>query len=260
MSEPTPIHEEFDPALEGELTALADGRLDPDRRAALDARIASDPALAAALAEQQVAIRTITAAATSVEAPHDLRMRLAALVAQPRRRHRLLLPAGGALAAAGAAAAAVVLLTGGEDLTVRRTLSAASRPTQGPAALDPTNGRLLRERVEQVVFPNFGGKFGWTPHGTRSDRLDQRDTRTVIYTRGSNSISYTIVAGASLPIPSDATSTTVDGVALRSFTSGSRNVVTWQRQGHTCVLSGPGVPNAELSKLAAWKGQGAITF
>ena len=37
MSEPTPIHEEFDPALEGELTALADGRLDPDRRAALDA-------------------------------------------------------------------------------------------------------------------------------------------------------------------------------------------------------------------------------
>jgi hypothetical protein len=37
-------------------------------------------------------------------------------------------------------------------------------------------------------------------------------------------------------------------------------VVTWRRQGHTCVLSGTGVDRDTLLELAAWKGQGAVSF
>ena len=36
--------------------------------------------------------------------------------------------------------------------------------------------------------------------------------------------------------------------------------VTWLRDGHTCVLSGVGVPEDTLTKLAVWKGKGAVTF
>jgi hypothetical protein len=37
-------------------------------------------------------------------------------------------------------------------------------------------------------------------------------------------------------------------------------VVTWQRLGHTCVLSATDVPRGELVKLAAWKAKGALPF
>jgi hypothetical protein len=36
--------------------------------------------------------------------------------------------------------------------------------------------------------------------------------------------------------------------------------VTWLRGGHTCVLSGAGVDEDTLTKLAVWKGAGAVTF
>ena len=39
-----------------------------------------------------------------------------------------------------------------------------------------------------------------------------------------------------------------------------RTVVTWERGGHTCVLSAEGVPADELLELAGWKGKGAVPF
>ena len=262
MSEPIPTPDQFDASLEGQLAALADGRLDPEHRALLEARVAAEPALARALADQRSAVSLITSAAAGVDAPHDLRMRIdrAAQVASRPSRRRRWLPVGGLAATAAAAAITVVVVTAGEQLSVRSAVAAGIRPPQTAVSLDPSDDRLLRERVDQVVFPNFGGKFGWTPVGVRADRIDGRDTRTVFYERLGQRIAYTIVSGTALKWPSGVTPNTVDGVELRTFGETGRRVVTWKRQGHTCVLSGVGTSDAALATLASWKGKGAISF
>jgi hypothetical protein len=260
MSEPTSTHDQFDPDLEGQLAALADGRLDVAKRAALEVRIGAEPALAQALADQRLATRVISAAAASVDAPHDLRMRIDRAARPSQRRRRFWLPAGGLAGAAAAAAVTIVVLTAGEELTVRGAVAAGTRPPEGEVSFDSSNDPVLRDRVEQVLFPNFGGKFGWTPVGVRADRIDSRDTRTVFYERGGKRLAYTIVAGAAVDQPGDATVSTTGGVELRTFTEKGRRVVTWQRQGHTCVMSGIGVADVDLATLASWKGKGAVSF
>jgi len=59
-----------------ELAALADGSLAPERRIALQARVAESAELADRLAEQQRAVALARAAATEVEAPPALRARI----------------------------------------------------------------------------------------------------------------------------------------------------------------------------------------
>lgn len=59
-----------------ELAALADGSLAPERRAALEARVAASSELADRFAEQQRAVALARSAANSVEAPTDLRARI----------------------------------------------------------------------------------------------------------------------------------------------------------------------------------------
>ena len=59
-----------------ELAALADGSLTPERRAALEARVASSPELAGELAEQERALALTRSAAAEVEAPPGLRARI----------------------------------------------------------------------------------------------------------------------------------------------------------------------------------------
>ena len=49
-----------------------------------------------------------------------------------------------------------------------------------------------------------------------------------------------------------------DGTRLQLFSVGGRTAVTWLRRGHTCVLSGAGVPGRVLLRLAAWRGDGTI--
>ena len=53
---------------------------------------------------------------------------------------------------------------------------------------------------------------------------------------------------------------TSGGVDLELFSQDGRRVVTWLRDGKTCVLSGAGVDDATLVKLAVWKGDGAVEF
>jgi hypothetical protein len=89
-----------------ELAALADGSLAPERRAALEARVAASPELADRLAEQQRAVAFARSAAAEVEAPAALRTRVDA-----RRRERRL-PRSSRLVAIGAAAAAVAVAIG----------------------------------------------------------------------------------------------------------------------------------------------------
>ena len=42
--------------------------------------------------------------------------------------------------------------------------------------------------------------------------------------------------------------------------SGGRTVVTWERNGHTCVLSSTDVPRDTLLDLAGWHGKGELPF
>ena len=65
------------PEEQADLAALADGRLDPARRAAVEARLAAEPELAAALLERQrVAVAAIARAVEETSAPLALRARI----------------------------------------------------------------------------------------------------------------------------------------------------------------------------------------
>ena len=258
------------PEEEADLAALADGRLDPARRAAVEARLAAEPELAAAFERQRVAVAAIGRAVEGTSAPLALRARIERLEAEsgrgrrlgrvrrraPARRLSWLIPAAAAMAAA-ALLVALVLPLGG--LTVEDTLAAATRPIDSPAMPDPQNDKLLAEQVDGVRFPNFAGKFGWRAVGARVDELEGRDMRTVFYERGGKRIAYTIVAGEQLEWP-DVEPTVRDGVKLRPFDEEGREVVTWLRGGQTCVLSGDAVSSATLLELAAWKGMGSVKF
>jgi Anti-sigma-K factor rskA, C-terminal len=87
-----------------ELAALADGSLAPDRRAALEARVAASSELADRLAEQQRAVALTRAAAAEVEAPQALRARVEALGQRRRPRATGLVLIGAAAAAVAAVA------------------------------------------------------------------------------------------------------------------------------------------------------------
>src|SRR5512132_3661156 len=85
-----------------ELAQLADGSLDPERRAALEARVAASSELADRLAEQQRAVALLRGAAEGVEAPAAVRARIEAQrrVARTRTPRRLVLIGASATAAA----------------------------------------------------------------------------------------------------------------------------------------------------------------
>jgi hypothetical protein len=85
-----------------ELAALADGSLSPERRTALEARVAESPELADRLAEQQRAVALTRGVAADVEAPAALRARIDGQRSARRR------PAGGRFVAIGAIATAAV--------------------------------------------------------------------------------------------------------------------------------------------------------
>ena len=124
----------------------------------------------------------------------------------------------------------------------------------------PAGSKVLKERVADVRFPNYFGKFGWKAVGTRTDEIEGRATRTVFYEKG----------GAGSPTPSSRaprsrSPTPPPGPPSRAPSSArcarkGLNVVTWRRRGHTCVLSSKDVPREELQTLAAWKGMGGVAF
>jgi anti-sigma factor RsiW len=244
-----------------ELSALADGSLDPARREEVQARINASPELSALYERERRVVQLLQASNAEVRAPAALRARIDAERPSRAVRTRRRVVFGGSLAAglAAVALALVLLLPGGAPgaPSVSQAASLAwLGSTAPPPPLDPDNPIKLGRNIQQVYFPNWR-PFGWRASGQRTDRINGRNAATVYYRHGEE-IAYTIVASPTLEAPVAEVSV-LKGTVLRTVRMDGRLVVTWQRDGHTCVLSGVGVPASTLQRLAAYEVPGLNT-
>lgn len=244
-----------------ELSALADGSLDPKRAGAVRELIARSPELSERYERERRAVDAVHSVRAD-RAPAHLRLRIdQRRNAVSKRRPRVMY--GGVLAAATAVVvvALVLLLPGGTPGSPSVSQAAAlsmSGPTLGAPAASRYSRAILRQDVGEVYFPDWSRWFGWRADGQRVDHLGGQVAKTVYYTRAGKQIAYTILARPALPWPG-APARQVNGTVLQTFGTGGRLVVTWRRAGHTCVLSGRGVSPAELMRLAAWKAPGLMS-
>jgi hypothetical protein len=219
-------------------------------------------------ADEQLAERgraLIAAAVAETRAPLALRERIEAdrsRVAAPARRRRrlgMLVPAGGVVAAI---VAVVFAVGGGGAPSVLATASLAARGPVLPAPHEnKANEALLDSSIEGVPFP-YWGELKWESVGARDDTIEGRDARTVYYANPKGvRAAYTILGGDAVGPPSDASRRSYHGVELFVVTDKGRRVVTWERNGHTCVLSAPlAISEQKMLDLAVWKGQGKVPF
>lgn len=267
-SEPEP-----DPKILAELSALADGSLAPERVARVRARIEASPNLAERYERERRAVLALHEVRED-RAPASLRFSLEDRRRRPVRRDRVRFGGllglatagrhgrvlyGGTLAAGMALVVAllIALLPGGSPGSPSVSQAAAlalTGPTGKAPGIDPMHHTLLRLDVQETYFPNWGRWFGWEAVGQRVDRLDGKLAVTVFYRYKADGrqIAYTILASPPLRRP-HVPAAQLDGVNLQSFRMDGRLIVTWERAGHTCILSGSRTTTAELARLAGWK-------
>jgi hypothetical protein len=242
-----------------ELTALADGTLRGRRRARLLAEVGSSPELAERFEKQRRAVAVLRS--VDARAPAWLRARVEP--ERKRRRRPFSLPLAGGLAAGAAFALilALVLPGGAGGPTVVEAAELAARPAAAPApGPDPSEPALLDARAAGLAFPSWAKEFGWRATGRRVDELDGRRAVTVFYEKEGRRIGYTIISGERIDPPDEARRAVREDTVLYGLSSDGRVIVTWLRDGVTCVLSGSGVEADILLDLAAWKGKGAVQF
>lgn len=257
-------HHDRHPRLtERDLTAFADGSLPATRCVRVEGALAASPELQASITAQRRAL--IAIAHTDERAPTALRARLA--LAHPARRahlpRRAARACGSAAVALATIAAVAVLMLGSGGAGGRPDVAeAAMLATRAPLAPAPTHrgdSALLHGlRAGGLPYPYWEDRFGFKAVGIRRDRIAGRSATTVFYNRARQRIAYTITSGPPLAIDMATRTTHRGGSRLRNFTDHGRLVVTWLRRGHTCVLSGPGVPLHVLLDLAAWRSAGRI--
>jgi hypothetical protein len=265
-------HRRHSRALERDLARLADGTIEPGRRQDVERSVAASDELQARLREQVMAVAA-TRTLASERAPATLRMRRRLLAravgphASGQRASRLSrkrTPALGlGMAGVLAAAVSVLVVFGGSQagLTVANAATLAVRPATATVAEPPDDGTTLPDvRAAGLPFPYWEDRFGWVATGVRRDDVDGRVLTTVFYRRLDRDIAYTIVPGTSLRAGHGARTLRHGALVLATFTTGHRLVVMWLRRGHTCVLSGAGVPLDALLKLAAWRGHGTLPY
>jgi hypothetical protein len=132
--------------------------------------------------------------------------------------------------------------------------------TEASVGVNGANPKLLDANVAGVPFPNLHAEFAWHEAGSRSDNLEGRSTKTVFYERAGQRIGYTIVSGDPVDPLGDARQTVENGVRLSTARDRAGAIVTWLRDGHTCVLAGSDVSTKDLREVAAWKGDGTVPF
>ncbi len=256
-----------------ELAGLADGALADERREQALARVRDSEELQAALAEQQRVVDLTTA--VDVRAPESLHHRVEAMLApnghaehpHSQRRHSsgrpwLSMPRLGVAAIAAVALigvlVAVGLFGGGSNpkpsgLNVQQAAALALSQATGPAPIENEQHRSqLTVAVDGVPFPYWKERFGWRSSGTRSDRIAGRAVTTVFYTTSNGrQVGYAIASG-SAPATSGGRVVRRWGVSYRLLSHNGATVVTWQRDGHLCVMAGRGISAGTLLSLASW--------
>jgi hypothetical protein len=190
-------------------------------------------------------------------APQSLRRRIAherLAGSRPVRRGPRTLASGLAAAASVAVVTAMLLVAGGTTAgpSVAQAATLASRGAVGAGpGVNPRDPRALLQRVGEVRFPNWGYTLGWSAAGQRVDRLDKHLAVTVYYSWHSRDVAYTIVSVPALSQP-HADVVAIGGLRMRVLSLAGRRIVTWRRDGRTCVLSSRDVPRRQLERLAAW--------
>jgi hypothetical protein len=247
--------------IERDMARLADGTLGNDRARELEDHIAGSPELQAALDGQRAALNAIRA--LSEPAPAALRARVESSRRRPAPalRARRFGIAGGFAAVVAAVVIAVVAIlpSGAGGPSLSQAAAYTLKAPAGPAPRHDFDGTLSLA-VDGVPYPYWEDSMGWQATGTRMDKVHGRVATTVFYAKGSRQVGYTIVSGKSLSVPSGSTSTVRNGVHIRSLGLGGNTVVTWERKGHSCILSGRGVTRQELVQLAGWRDKGALPY
>jgi hypothetical protein len=168
--------------------------------------------------------KRIQEASRSVSAPMALRESLDREPARrPAHQNRLGLASVGLTLAIIATMAALLAPSGP---TVQAVAAAVLKAPQRPA---PAGNAYLH---------------GYTAVGARTDTVDGRTAKTVIYTRGSIGVHYAIVDGDPLDLPS--------GKRVRagriSLARGD-HLVAWHANGKTCVLTSKALNADQLAAL-----------
>ena len=203
----------------------------------------------------------IRATAEGVGAPQGLRERLAedrrraAAPTRWRRRPAALIAAGSALAAI-VVALVIVLAPGSPSApSVADAAAVALGPATGSAPrVDSADPRFVAASVAGIRFPNYAYDSTWRTVGARLDTLDRRPSRTVIYGRGPVRVGYTIVDGAPLDAVAGARREAADGTPVWVARLDGALVVSWERDGHTCVLASRAATQGQLLSFVAWRG------
>lgn len=251
------------------LLALAEERtLQPDQRA-IAARLQSDPACRQAIVRQRHVAGALRHGGPAV--PRDRGARLSAKSGRstaPRRRTigRWVWPVklvGTSAAAVLAVGIVAVTLRGGSVHPPTATQVAAiwTRPaTGGTVSADPAHPTQLDVSFHGIVYPNYHDREGWHPVAARYDRIGRLRTATVFYQTGARRAAYTVVPSTRLTVPAGARHLRVAGLSLIEFRSGDRWIITFVRNGNTCVLTAAAPRERQwLVKLAIWKGGPAVT-
>jgi anti-sigma factor RsiW len=246
-----------------DLSALADGTLEPSRRNEVEARVAASPELTALYERERRIVKALHQARQTDRAPARLRARIEAQRPRARARARRRVSYAGGLAAALAAILLALVLVlpsgtpGAPSLGQAAALAGRGAAAAAPQADSGAPSVKLEQNVGHVYFPNWAARFGWRAVGQRVDHINGRLAVTVYYKRHHAILAYTIVAAPALQQPG-ARIIRVNGTDLQTLRVRGRLVVTWRRAGHTCVLSAVSVPVSDLQHLAAWKAPGLV--
>jgi hypothetical protein len=240
---------------QAELARLADGSLSSSRQTELRDQLSGSPDLARALGEQEQAVSLLRSA--DVPAPDSLRRWLESQAAETRSRRwrpawlapKLVLPAVAALAAVVAAVIVIASSGGSAAPTFSHATQAALAPATLPAP-SRAGARTLDVSLAGIPFPYWEDTIGWRARGRRDDTLGGRRVVTVFYTGWpGRRVGYAIVGGPALTVPGGR-SVTSHGIQFTLLRDRSARVVTWVRQGHTCIIAGRGMSYAQLLVLA----------
>jgi anti-sigma factor RsiW len=238
-----------------ELCALADGTLPAERRADVEARVATSPELQELVERQRRAVlatQTLSSDEPSPSLQAAVQTHRAALGSRRSPGGRLgpRVALAAALVAAAAVISAVVLNGGPGAPTVADAARLAARSPTEPAPR-AGGGTRLAIGVDGVAFPDLAAAFGWRALGVRHGRIDGREATVVYYGKGGRRLAYAIVSDGALARPSGGGLHERSGVSYQALRLNDRLVVTWRRGGHTCVLIGD-ASRTELLALASW--------